>query len=162
MADVDVECHTPHHRNIQMLAWLVVLVYPVGLLLTTAVLLRMIKHHVQGDSPPSRLSAALSFLYSNFRPDMYQVAAFACSAQRHIGVPSRCMQRVCTRTGNDNSPFRMLFLQWELAEMTRRFLLVGIAVVVEPGTILQLTAATLFSLVFLVMQHQVISHASAE
>jgi hypothetical protein len=56
----------------------------------------------------------------------------------------------------------MLFLQWELAEMTRRFLLVGIAVVVEPGTILQLTAATLFSLVFLVMQHQVISHASAE
>ena len=38
--------------------------------------------------------------------------------------------------------------------MIRRFLLVGVAVILWPGQIVQLTFATLFSLVYLLIQHE--------
>lgn len=44
---------------------------------------------------------------------------------------------------------------WELAEMIRRFVLVGLFVVVEPGTIMQITLATIFCAVYLMVQLQV-------
>ena len=43
---------------------------------------------------------------------------------------------------------------WELFELLRRFLLVGVAVVIQPGSVAQLTFATLFSMMFSVFEHQ--------
>ena len=43
---------------------------------------------------------------------------------------------------------------WELAEMLRRFLLVGIFVVVEPGKVMQIVAGTIVCGVYLLVQLQ--------
>ena len=51
------------------------------------------------------------------------------------------------------------YYYWELFEMGRRFLLVGVAVVAWRGTLVQLTFATLTSLVYLVIQHQAAPYA---
>ena len=44
--------------------------------------------------------------------------------------------------------------RWELLEMTRRFLLAGLFSIVLAGTIVQLIIATLFSVLYLVLQLQ--------
>ena len=49
---------------------------------------------------------------------------------------------------------------FELFEMSRRFLLVGVAVVMWPGTVVQLTFATLLSLIYLLIQHQMAPYAN--
>ena len=41
-------------------------------------------------------------------------------------------------------------IRWELVEVLRRFLLVGVAVLVSPGSITQLVVATVVSLVYLI------------
>ena len=43
---------------------------------------------------------------------------------------------------------------WELAEIGRRFVLVGLFVVVKPGTIIQIFVGTMFSAAFLMVQLQ--------
>ena len=59
------------------------------------------------------------------------------------------------------APYKPDAYYWELCEMTRRFLLVGIAVIIEPGTIVQLTFATLLSLIYNVLQHEISPYASS-
>ena len=115
MADVAVRCHTPEHEAIRRFAWVAVLVYPVGLLILTALLLGYYKEEVMGAAPPTEVSTAISFLYRHFVPGCYY---------------------------------------WELFELLRRFLLVGVAVVIQPGSVAQLTFATLFSMMFSVFEHQ--------
>ena len=46
------------------------------------------------------------------------------------------------------------FFWWELVDMSRRFLLVGLFVVLEPGTITQITLGTIVSAVYLLIQMQ--------
>ena len=43
---------------------------------------------------------------------------------------------------------------WELMEMLRRFVLVGVMVIIERGTIFQITVGTIFSAVYLLVQLQ--------
>ena len=117
-----MECNTDEHSSAVMLAWVAVLVYPIGLLLATALLLGYHKAEVQGTSPPTKLSKAIHFLYGPYKPDAYY---------------------------------------WELVEMARRFLLVGIAVIIQPGTIVQLTFATLLSLIYNIVQHEISPYAGA-
>ena len=50
---------------------------------------------------------------------------------------------------------------WELAEMLRKFLLVGVFVVVEPGSILQISLGTIVCAVFLMVQLQAAPYISA-
>lgn len=121
MADVAIRCGSDEHKAAMLLAWLTVLVYPIGLLLFTAVLLGYCKDSITGVSPPTKLSATLHFVYSSYSP---------------------------------------LVSYWELFEMVRRFLLVGIAVIMWPGTIPQLSFATLFSLIFLMAEHQMAPYAN--
>ena len=52
--------------------------------------------------------------------------------------------------------------QWELAEMTRRFVLVGLFVVVQPGKVLQVFLGTTFSAFFLMVQLQVLIVSSSK
>ena len=69
IADVSMQCGTDSHKSAVMLAWLAVLVYPIGLLLTAAVLLGSHKAEVQGKVPPTKLSKAIHFLYGNYKPE---------------------------------------------------------------------------------------------
>ena len=50
--------------------------------------------------------------------------------------------------------FRSAYYMWELVEVLRRFLLVGVACVIRPGTLTQLFLGTTVALVFLVLQMQ--------
>ena len=52
------------------------------------------------------------------------------------------------------------YYYWDLVEMGRRFLLVGVAVIVQPGSIVQLALATLLSLLFVIVQHQCTPYAN--
>jgi hypothetical protein len=51
--------------------------------------------------------------------------------------------------------YRPAFFAWELIENLRRFLLVGVAVLIRPGSLLQLLCATLVTLLLLFVQLQV-------
>ena len=44
--------------------------------------------------------------------------------------------------------------------MSRRFFLVGIAVIIRPGSVVQLTIATLFTTIYLILQLQVSPYAN--
>ena len=71
IADVAVQCGTDTHSSAKLLAWVTVLVYPVGLLLAAATVLGLHKEEAQGTSPPTELSEAIHFLYGNYKPDAY-------------------------------------------------------------------------------------------
>ena len=51
--------------------------------------------------------------------------------------------------------YKPISFYWEVVEMGRLFCLVGIAVVIKPGSIFQISLAQSISLIFLVVQHQV-------
>jgi hypothetical protein len=104
-ADVSIECNTPEHEYVKLLAWVAVLVYPIGMWLGCFALLRKASTTIfSGKSTP--FSRSVSFLYA-----CYRVPAF----------------------------------WWELMEMLRKFLLIGLFVTVEPGTILQIFIGTVVS-----------------
>jgi GGDEF domain-containing protein len=50
--------------------------------------------------------------------------------------------------------YKPAFYWWELVEIFRRFIFVGVAVVIKPGSLLQLLAATLMALLLLDFQHK--------
>ena len=122
IADVSLRCSSAEHDRVVALAWLVVLVYPVGLLLFAAALLGYLKAEVTGVAPKSTLCKAVSFLYASYKPQCYY---------------------------------------WELAEMTRRFFLVGIAVIIRPGSVVQITLGTLFCTVYQLIQMQAAPYTDA-
>lgn len=115
VADVSVKCFTPEHDRIQALAWLGIILYPVGWTATTGVLLYICRKPICGTAEKTDLSKALSFVYEDYES---------------------------------------LYFWWELLEMFRRFFLVGLLSIINPGSITQLSIATLFSVLFLVLQLQ--------
>jgi len=111
-ADVSIECNTPEHEYVKLLAWVAVLVYPIGMWLGCFALLRKASTTIfSGKSTP--FSRSVSFLYA-----CYRVPAF----------------------------------WWELMEMLRKFLLIGLFVTVEPGTILQIFIGTVVSGAYFMIQ----------
>ena len=114
IVDVDIECRTADHNVATGLAWLAVVIYPIGLMVFNGVLLYLARKAItSGKETP--LSRSIAFLYKEF-----DVTCF----------------------------------WWELAEMLRRFLLVGLFVVIEPHTMMQLALGTIVSAVFLLVQLQ--------
>ena len=97
-----------------LLAWLAIIIYPVGLWLATFALLHLAKHEIISRRE-GRLSVAIAFLHSEYETGTYW---------------------------------------WELAEIGRRFVLVGLFVVVKPGTIIQIFVGTMFCAAFLMVQLQ--------
>ena len=115
IADVTIECRTPDHDRAQMLAWIAVFLYPVGLWLGSLLLLmRASKAIVSGVETP--LSRATYFLYKEYDPTCFW---------------------------------------WELMEMGRKFLLVGLFVW-QPtqGSITQIAVGTIVAAVYLLIQMQ--------
>ena len=89
IADVNIECRTPEHDQVQLLAWIAVIIYPIGLMILNSLLLmKARKAIVSGGNTP--LTRSIQFLF------------------RELYVTT---------------------FWWEIAEMLRKFLLVGIMVV---------------------------------
>jgi len=113
-ADVQIECNTPSHAQVMLVAWTAVGMYPVGILVATTLLLwKASSAIISGKHTP--FSRAVSFLYKE-----YNVTTF----------------------------------WWELMEMLRKFLLVGIFVTLAPGSILQISVGTIVTAAYLMVQLQ--------
>ena len=129
-ADVSIQCGTPEHDEIVRLAWLAISVYPIGLLGVIAFLLWRAQHAIganrRTDSRPSTaLSRAITFLYKEYSPGM-----FWCSSR--CGGTSPCLIFLSPSLTISRLPRR-----WELVEMLRRLVLVGLMVLAS-GSQLQL------------------------
>jgi hypothetical protein len=107
---VSIECNTPEHEAVKQLAWVAVVIYPVGLWIGSFALLTKASTAIFSDKP-TPFSESVSFLYASYR-----VPAF----------------------------------WWELMEMLRKFLLIGLFVTLEPGTILQTAIGTIVSAAYVV------------
>ena len=112
-ADVAIQCNSPEHEEAQAYAWVAILLYPVGLLLTFATLLYAARHAILSEEH-TPLSRAIAFLYREYKPHTFW---------------------------------------WELVEMSRRFVLVGIMVRAQ-GSMRQLIVGTVIANIFLLFQVQ--------
>ncbi|KAL3909905.1 MAG: hypothetical protein SGPRY_009256, partial [Prymnesium sp.] len=112
-ADVSIECDTPKHHEVEILASVAIAVYPVGLLVLVAGLLFSARRDIIRNTP-SRLSLSIAFLHREYKPH---------------------------------------FFWWELVEMLRRFVLVGLMVLYQ-DTMMQLIVGSLLSAIFLLLQVQ--------
>jgi len=110
--DVSIDCDSDQWNEVGLLAWTAIVIYPIGLLAATAVMLWIASSSI-ADGRKTQFSSAISFLYSE-----YNVATF----------------------------------WWELMEMLRKFLLVGVMVLVEPGAILQISIGTITCAAYLIVQ----------
>jgi hypothetical protein len=109
-ADVSIECGTPEHASVTMVAWVAIVLYPIGVWLGCLVLLWNASTAIMcGELTP--FSRSISFLYKE-----YQVTTYWC----------------------------------ELIEMLRKFLLIGLMVIVCLGNILQIAIGTMASAAYLV------------
>ena len=120
-ADVDVQCDTAEHDNIQAVAWSAIALYPFGLLALNGALLFRARDAIC-HRKPTTFSSAIAFLYREYEPHLFW---------------------------------------WELVEMVRRLVLVGLMVLMQ-GTMLQLVVGTTLALIFLVLQVQAQPYASME
>ena len=69
IADVQVECYTPEHARIEMIAWLGICAYPIGWTATVALLLFVARKPISDRSTKATaLSQALSFVYKEYEP----------------------------------------------------------------------------------------------
>ena len=113
-ADVSIECDSPEHASVMAVAWVAIVVYPIGIWLGCAALLwKASAAIVSGE--PTPFSRSISLLHREYKATTYW---------------------------------------WELMEMLRKFFLVGLFVVLEPGTILQITCGTIVCATYLMVQLQ--------
>jgi len=113
-ADVSIECSTPEHTGVTLIAWIAVALYPIGIMAGSGILLfRASSSILAGKETP--LTRAIAFLYKEYDPTSFY---------------------------------------WELMEMLRKFLLVGLFVTFQPGSILQITLATIVCATYLMVQLQ--------
>ena len=69
IADVSIECGTDEHAQTQALAWIAIIIYPVGLILLNALLLVRARRAIEF-GPQTELSMALNFLHSEYKPQL--------------------------------------------------------------------------------------------
>jgi uncharacterized membrane protein YhaH (DUF805 family) len=113
-ADVSIECDSPEHASVMAVAWVAIVVYPIGIWLgCVALLWKASAAIVSGE--PTPFSRSISLLHREYKATTYW---------------------------------------WELMEMLRKFFLVGLFVVLEPGTILQITCGTIVCATYLMVQLQ--------
>ena len=119
-ADVAVECGTAEHDKAKALAWVAIILYPIGLLALNGALLFAARGAIVMNRP-TPLSRAIAFLYREYLPHIFW---------------------------------------WELVEMLRRFVLVGLMVLAQQLGIMQLILGTLLSAAFLMFQVQASPYAA--
>ena len=70
IADVAIDCNSDTHMTAQLLAWVAIGMYPIGMWLLTAALLYRIKD-VVAEGRETSLSTAVSFLWREYEPHAY-------------------------------------------------------------------------------------------
>ena len=70
IADVAIDCRSDSHVTAQLLAWVAICMYPIGMWLLTAVILYRIKD-VMAEGRKTSLSTAVSFLHREYEPHAY-------------------------------------------------------------------------------------------
>ena len=111
-ADVDIKVGTAAYDEVRTLAWIAILMYPIGLLTLVATLLLASRRPIR-TRRPTGLSRAIAFLHKEFDTEHYW---------------------------------------WEVVEMLRRLVLIGMMVLIN-GT-MQLVVGGLLAAVFLLVQVQ--------
>ena len=113
-ADVNIDCNADEYGSAKGLAWIAIILYPIGLWMVNFVLLMKCRRALLAGQETS-LTRATAFLHKEYDP-------------------------IC--------------FWWELAEMARRFILVGLFVTFQPGKIIQIGAGTIVCGVYLLVQLQ--------
>ena len=70
-ADVSIECGTGSHAQAQVLGFVAILLYPVGLLLFFGVLLYISRDEIQSGRQATQLSKSVAFLYREYETGWY-------------------------------------------------------------------------------------------
>jgi hypothetical protein len=144
IADVAVECHTSEHANIRSVAWVALVVYAFGLVVFDGSLLFSARKAIAAGQP-TRISKAIGFLYREYEPWCYWCARHGLTGHLHRGcLPISRLLTACT----------LLCARWELMEMMRRLCLVGIFVLVQRGSFMQLIVGCAFCALYLLLQMQ--------
>ena len=111
--DVSIECGTAAHDHAKALAWVAIVLYPIGLLVFNGALLLAARRAIISKKHTA-LSRATAFLHREYKP---------------------------------------LLFWWELVEMFRRFVLVGLMVLAQ-DTMMQLIVGILLATAFMLFQVQ--------
>ena len=69
-ADVSIRCDSQAYRQLGAVAWIAIAIYPVGLLVSYALLLLRAREAIVSSSP-TPLSQALAFLHREYRPNFW-------------------------------------------------------------------------------------------
>lgn len=86
IADPSVPCDSSaEYAAVHTLAWLTIVVYPVGALVVCGALLRLARRGILRGTP-SELAQATSFLWHEYKPDFYWSAAAADPPSRHVAA----------------------------------------------------------------------------
>ena len=145
-ADVSIECHTSNHGEVKALAWIAILLYPIGLLGTFAALLFAARHAIFTERP-TVLSQTIAFLHRDFDKDFFwweliEVCLNTVEAPRAPHSPHIPLS---------NRPCSSPSAPRKCAKMLRRFVLVGLMVLAQ-GSAIQLVLGTALSTAFLHFQ----------
>lgn len=76
-ADVAIQCGSSDHFEVMALAWVGVVLYPIGLLLLMALLLFRERHAIQANQP-TPLSRAIAFVHRDYNGDYFWWEVHAC------------------------------------------------------------------------------------
>jgi hypothetical protein len=137
-ADYSLECNTAEHTFAKSLAYLAILTYPIGISILY-ILLMLRARRALLDEHPTKLSQALSFL-------VRVLITILNSAPKHQLRPPANPAHVLLC--QDYEP---AYFWWELVEAWKKLVLVGFAVLVSPGSVVQLVSAFLFALVYMLL-----------
>lgn len=94
-ADYSIECDSIRHTAAKDLAWLGILLFPVGMTLLYAVLLLLARRAIYTETPTA-LSRALDFLVRDFETDYYWWDSW-------LGVANWVVGTVCPRANQDQA-----------------------------------------------------------
>ena len=166
MADVSIECATPlyeaegpffeplpgsfDHRMVRMVAWVAVIVYPIGIWLFCAVLLwRASPAILAGKATP--LSRAIGFLHREYDSTTFWWELVHESWRRtRVRMHMRPRASPLISPHSRGSPLLTRAAAPSQMEMLRKFLLVGLFVTLMPGAIMQISVGTIVCATYLV------------
>ena len=157
IADVSIECHSEEYRSqVRPLAWAAIAIYAFGLVALNAVLLFCARTAILSRQP-TRLSLAIQFLHKEYEPWAFWWELVEARARRS-NVPQPlattvCRQPLCSAAVDCSGLLLTLALGSSHArQMLRRLMLVGIFVLYERGSVMQLVFAAVFCAVYLLLQ----------
>ena len=137
VTDVAIQCYTPAHEKAKAVASLAIAIYPIGLLVLNAFLLFRTRRAIT-QGTPTKLSEAIRFLHRDYKPQVSAPNPVCLDAAEKF-TSIAC---VCRAAGQ--------YFWWELMEMGRRLLLVGIFIIwpFSQGNVMQVAIANVTAILF--------------